>query len=134
VLYDSIDKILIGMPAAQAQTQQAQDAAPIIQEALAYIDAHYLDNLQLSDIAARVHLSEKYFSRYFKQQVGQSFTDYINLLRINRAKNFLLHTTAPIYKIAMDLNFSDAAYFTKVFLKYEKVTPYQFRQENKAGE
>ncbi|WP_091750969.1 response regulator transcription factor [Propionispora vibrioides] len=131
ILYDCIDKIL-STPTSRPPVQPAvTEEKTTIQEALDYINSHYLDNLQLTDVASRVHLSEKYFSRYFKEQIGQSFTEYVNQQKVYRAKSLLLHTSVPIYKIAMDLNFSDSAYFTKVFRKYEQLSPLQFRQKHR---
>jgi YesN/AraC family two-component response regulator len=47
---------------------------------------------------------------------------------VTKAKQLLLNSTDPVYKIAMDLGFSDVAYFIKVFRKYEAMTPAKFRQ------
>ena len=129
-LYACLDKILEQLHEENAKSEKKeQEALTAVQQALAYINAHYAEGLRIGDVAERVNLSEKYFSRYFKQQTGLSFTDYLNLRLIKKAKGLLLHTTTPIYKIAMDLSFSDAAYFTKVFRKYEKTTPLKFRQK-----
>ncbi|MDU2064302.1 MAG: response regulator [Sporomusaceae bacterium] len=132
MLYSCIDKVLLETTSGKRSfEEQSLEEKSRIKEALSYIDEHYLDTMQLSDVAERVGLSEKYFSRYFKMQTGYSFTDYLNLQRINRAKSLLLYTTVPIYKIAIDLNFSDSSYFIKVFQKHEKITPSQFRQKHK---
>lgn len=129
-LYTCIDKILEQLHEETAKSKKKeQEALTAVQQAIAYIDAHYSEGLRISDVAERVNLSEKYFSRYFKQQTGLSFTDYLNLRLLKKAKNILIHTKSPIYNIAMELNFSDAAYFTKVFRKYEKLTPSQYRQK-----
>lgn len=126
ILYDCIDKILNTAAPLPAVTEEKA----AIQEALDYINSHYQDNIQLTDVARRVHFSQKYFSRYFKEQTGQSFTEYVSRQKVYRAKSLLLHTSVPIYKIAMDLNFSDSAYFTKVFRKYEQLSPLEFRQKH----
>jgi len=129
-LYACIDKILEEIQEEAAKSEKKElEALTAVQQAIVYIDAHYTEGLRIGDVAERINLSEKYFSRYFKQQTGVSFTDYINLRLIKKAKGLLTHTKSPIYNIAMELNFSDAAYFTKVFRKYEKVTPSQYRQK-----
>jgi Response regulator containing CheY-like receiver domain and AraC-type DNA-binding domain len=129
-LYACIDKILGQL---QKETdkleKKEQEVLTAVQRAIAYIDAHCTKGLRIGDVAERVNLSEKYFSRYFKQQTGLSFTDYLNLRLIKKSKDLLIHTKYPIYNIAIELNFSDAAYFTKVFRRYEKVTPSQYRQK-----
>lgn len=129
-LYACLDKILDQLQGENANSEkEEQEALTAVQQAIAYIDAHYTEGLRIGDVADRVNLSEKYFSRYFKQQTGMTFTDHLNLKLIKKAKGLLLHTTTPVYKIAMDLSFSDSAYFTRVFRKYEKTTPLQFRKK-----
>jgi len=129
-LYACIDKILGQLQKETAKSERKeQEVLTAVQRAIAYIDAHYTKGLRIGDVAERVNLSEKYFSRYFKQQTGLSFTDYLNLRLIKKSKDLLIHTKYPIYNIAIELNFSDAAYFTKVFRRYEKVTPSQYRQK-----
>lgn len=131
-LYDCIQKILDedASPLEKRKKAGSDDfGGGVIRDAIGYIDANFLKNLRLQDVAARVNLSPKYFSRYFKTQTGHTFTSYVNMRKVERAKSFLLHTKAPIYKIAMDLNFSDSAYFSKVFYKYEHMTPLQYRKK-----
>jgi YesN/AraC family two-component response regulator len=135
-LYSCLDKLLGQMHCETAKCQEMKKSSPpVIERALAYIDAHYTEGIRIADVAGHVSLSEKYFSRYFKQQTGLPFTDYLSLKLIKKAKKLLTHTTAPVYQIAMDLSFSNPAYFTKVFSKYEKMTPLMFRRKygGKAG-
>ncbi|QAT43406.1 response regulator transcription factor [Aminipila luticellarii] len=115
--------------AASAHTTETPFSQEVITQCLKIIELNYLNDLTLSSIAKQVHLSEKYFSRYFKMKTGYTFTQYIQILKINRAKTLLLDTNIPIFRIAMDLKFSDSAYFTKVFFKHEGLTPSQYRQQ-----
>ncbi|HWQ77839.1 MAG TPA: helix-turn-helix domain-containing protein [Anaerovoracaceae bacterium] len=115
-------------PRNKAETPFSQE---VINQCLNIIEANYMNNLTLSGIAKQVHFSEKYFSRYFKSKIGYTFTQYIQTLKMNRAKDLLLNTNIPIFRIAMDLKFSDAAYFTKVFYKHEGLTPSQYRQQTR---
>jgi YesN/AraC family two-component response regulator len=130
-LYGTIERIL-GLLRSGTAPPYADEAMPegVIRDAISYIEAHFLEDLRLSDAAAAAKLSVKYFSRYFKAQTGRTFTDYVNLLKVARAKDFLINTRATIYSIARDLNFSDAAYFSKVFFKYEKTSPMRYRKKN----
>lgn len=114
---------------ASADSVDTPFSQEVINQCLKIIELNYLNDLTLSDIARQVHLSEKYFSRYFKCKTGYTFTQYIQTLKINRAKDLLLDTSIPIFRIAMDLKFSDSAYFTKVFFKHEGITPSQYRQQ-----
>ncbi len=130
VLSDCI-KSIINLPGFHESSQDTESS--FTQEALTksikFIEENYLKGLTLADISKQVHLSEKYFSRYFKIKTGSTITQYIQDLKINRAKDLLKNSNTPIYRIAMDLNFSDSSYFTKVFLKHEGITPRQYRQQ-----
>lgn len=125
-LYECLDRIAGEISPAAERPEGVSDSA--IKKALDYMHSHYLEGLRIADVAEKVNLSEKYFSRYFRQRTGRSFTDQINVLLVAKAKQLLLNSNDPIYKIAMDLGFSDVAYFIKVFRKYEAMTPAKFRQ------
>lgn len=103
----------------------------ILTQAVRYIDKHYQEELRLGSVAEFVHLNPQYLSRLFKKELGTTFTEYLTGLRINKAKRLLLETTMPIYRIAVELGFSDAAYFSKVFLKSEGQSPFEFRKNHK---
>lgn len=132
VLYECLQKIMDSAPAQTGKFRLKNNELPggNIANAISYIEENFLKGITLADAASEVGLSEKYFSRIFKARTGRTFTDYVNMLRINRAKSFLMHTKSTVYNIARDLNFSDAAYFSKVFYRYEKMTPMQFRRKN----
>lgn len=97
-------------------------------EAIRYIEKNYQKELRLTDVADFVHLNPQYLSRLLKKDLGTTFTDYLTKLRIEKAKRLLLETNMPIYRIAVELGFSDAAYFSKVFLKSEGKSPFEFKK------
>lgn len=102
----------------------------ILMEVISYIKQNYKHELRLTEVATMVHLNPQYFSRLFKKELGTTFTDYVTKLRIEKAKTLLKESNLPIYRIAVDLGFSDAAYFSKVFLKYEKESPLEFKKRH----
>lgn len=100
----------------------------LLHAALDYIEEHIKSDLKLADVAACVHLNDQYFSRFFKSKMGMTFTEYVTRQRIRQAKILLAGSDLPIYRIAAEAGFSDASYFTKVFCKYERQTPNQFKK------
>jgi two-component system response regulator YesN len=104
---------------------------PILQNAIRFIEKNFTKDLKLKEIADLIHLNPQYFSRLFKKETGVTFTEYVTKLRIGKAKNLLLHTDIPIYRIASEIGFSDAAYFSKVFLKYEHQSPFSYKKNRK---
>lgn len=96
-------------------------------ELLEWIRANAAQKLTIADITAKFPYNEDYFSRMFYNRTGMRFTDYLNRLRVNKAKSHLLQTNASVKEIAYLVGFTDEKYFMKVFKRYEKVSALQYR-------
>ena len=106
----------------------------IIQQARAYIDAHYSDpDLQMNDLARKFNLSPGHFSTVFSQEIGESFRDYLNNLRINHAKELLRTTNMKCAEVAYQSGYNDSHYFSTFFKKKAGMTPQQFRERSQTG-
>jgi two-component system, response regulator YesN len=92
-----------------------------------YIKEHLNEELDLEKTAARFNLSIYYFSRTFKDILGYNFSDYINLVRIKKAKELLEKDEISIKEICYSVGYSDPNYFSKVFKKYEGVSPSEYK-------
>ena len=79
--------------------------------------------------AARLHVSPGYLNEAVRTFAGCSAGGYIRRELVLRAKRQLLHTTREIRKIACELGFDDAAYFTRLFTKETGVSPTRFRRD-----
>lgn len=99
----------------------------IILKTLAYIDDHYSEKITLDQVASYVHLNSTYMSEIFKKEMGVTFNDYVNNLRIIRSCEHLHFSALSIGQIAERCGFTDQNYFTKVFKKYIGLTPSQYR-------
>lgn len=84
----------------------------------------------LNDVANKVYLSPSYLSRLFKKYLNVTFIDYVNHLKIAKAKEKLALTSRPINVISTDVGFSQTSYFTKTFKKIADTTPSSFRRKN----
>lgn len=96
-----------------------------------YIENHYPDNLTVEAIADAACLSPGYAGRIFKEQLGLPIMDYVLKVRIEKSKKLLLNPHYQIQAIAEKVGYGDAGYFTKVFRKFEGITPTQFRKVHK---
>ncbi len=103
-------------------------ASAQLNDALSYIRIHHMRNLSLEEVAGNVHVSPYYLSHLFREKLGVTFVEYVTGVRMEMAKNYLLHTRMPIAAIAEKLGYEDAGYFGKVFRKYTGVTPKNFRR------
>ncbi|MCR8632967.1 response regulator transcription factor [Paenibacillus radicis (ex Xue et al. 2023)] len=93
-----------------------------------FIKEKYGEDITLQSMADRYNMSESYFSRLFKKQIGVSFMDYLTDLRVNHAKELLLNPRLKIYQIAIQVGYQDSRYFSQVFRKYTGETPTEFRK------
>lgn len=94
-----------------------------IKKALEFIDAHYNENLSVNKVAEQVYLSPNYFSHIFKKIRGESFTDYLNRVRIQHAKRLLAEKLYKVYEVSDMVGYSDYKYFSSVFKKITGVSP-----------
>lgn len=93
-----------------------------------YIQEHYKESLTLEMIASASYLSTSYASRIFKKVKNVSIMDYVTHVKMENAKRLLANKYYKIDAIAQEMGFVDSSYFTKVFKKYEGITPTQYRK------
>ncbi|AEE97715.1 AraC family transcriptional regulator [Mahella australiensis] len=99
----------------------------IVAQCKAYVDEHFEDSqLSLLAVAEELYTSESYLSRIFKEETGMTFTEYIAIKRIERAKYFLENTDMTMEQIAKNIGLSIQS-FMRIFKKYESMSPGQFR-------
>jgi len=101
--------------------------AEIISEMKAYIAENYQDGITLSELARKFNLSTGHLSNLFHEESGESFSDYLNMIRLNKAKELLKTTDDKIYQIADQLGFNDAYYFSSWFKKLVGASPTTYR-------
>ena len=107
----------------------AQDSSNIaIDYIRKYIEAHYADNLSLTELAEKAGYNAKYISRLFKQYIGYNLSDYINFVRIQKAKELLRDPSLSIAKIQELVGIPSYTTFTRVFKKFEGIPPSHYRQ------
>lgn len=96
--------------------------------AVAYIHSHLGESVSMNAMANLCHLSPSYFSRLFRREVGEGFTDYIGRRKVQRAKWELRNTSKSISQISMELGYMNTSYFINLFKRFEGITPLSYRQ------
>ena len=92
-----------------------------------FIMRNFFDKtLSLRMVSSYVGISENHLSSIFTKQTGQTFTEYVTELRIERAKILLKETNLKVYEIAESVGFANAEYFSKIFKKATGKSPNQF--------
>jgi AraC-like DNA-binding protein len=93
-----------------------------------YVKENYTDiNLSLNTIADRVKLSPKYVSMIFKAATSTGLLDYINFIRIQKAKELLSTTNMTVDDIALQVGYSNSKTFRRAFAKFEQTTPGKYK-------
>ncbi|MCK9286981.1 MAG: AraC family transcriptional regulator [Sphaerochaetaceae bacterium] len=100
---------------------------PLIAQAVRFIGRNFDKNVTLNQTAEAVMLSPTYFSKLFNSEMGISFSQYVNKLKIEKSCRFLLDTLVPVAEVAQIAGFTDQSYFSKVFKQQLGMTPYAFR-------
>lgn len=95
-----------------------------------YIEANVFDeSMTLSKTADEFGISSSYLSRFFKEQYGCNFLDYIHRKRIGIAKNLLANCDRPIGDIMVTVGYNNTVTFRRLFRKYEGLSPGQYRNK-----
>jgi two-component system response regulator YesN len=95
-----------------------------------YINSHYAEPLSLERLSEMYGLSPGYFSRLFKEYVGESFVDHLTSCRLNVAKQ-MIRTGMKIREAAEVTGFSDYSYFSRVFRNSVGLSPRDFQKKLK---
>ncbi len=117
----------------QTMDQSIQDIK-LIQSVINYIEKNYQKGVSLEEAAEHVHLSPFYLSKLFKKQLKINFVSYVTERKIDKAKELLETTDMPILNIALDLNYQEPNYFSKVFKKVVGVTPSEYRKDKRRSQ
>ena len=92
---------------------------------------NFRENLTLKDLSRKYYVNAAYLGQIFKKQYGESFKDYLNHIRIEKAVELLLHTDMRIYEIADAVGYKDMDYFINKFIAIKGCTPAKFRKQIK---
>lgn len=100
-----------------------------VREAQQYILEHYGDSqLSLNGVAEYVGLNSNYFSGLFKKNCSIGFADYLQDLRLSKAKELLSKTKNPVKQISAEVGYGDPKHFAKIFKSVTGIKPNEYRQ------
>ena len=97
------------------------------------ISKNFANTISLDDLAKEVNLSPPYLSELFKNETGETISNYIQRTRIEMAQHLLLTTMMNVTEVADAVGYADAKYFSRVFRKHLGIRPSDFRYLNKWG-
>ena len=99
-----------------------------VTEVLEYVAEHFYEPQSLSGAAKTANLSQRQFSNMCRKITTQSFVQYVNQLRIQKAADLLRNTNMPVAAIAFEVGFEELSTFYRAFNKFHKTSPLAFRK------
>ncbi|GAY77119.1 helix-turn-helix transcriptional regulator [Sporolactobacillus inulinus] len=94
-----------------------------------FIHDHYTEKIDVKSLAAMEHYSPSYYCDWFKSKMKMTPLEYIHFLRIHRAKELLSDPKLSVLTISYQLGYEYNASFTKMFKKYVRCSPSEYRAE-----
>lgn len=114
---------------ADTEKEESPASSFIVKNALAYIDKNYKNHLTLGDVAENTYVSQWHLSKLLNRHTGQNFSELLNHVRIEHAKELLRDPSLRIGDIAEAVGFVDIAHFSRVFKKIMGVSANEYRNK-----
>lgn len=125
---ESYGHILKDEPQEQEEIHEETAASSfVVNNAIKYIEENYMMKIKLNDVADSVYVSQWHLSKLLNRYAGQSFSDILNNIRIEKAKELLKDPSLRIGDIADMVGFLDMAHFSRVFKKQTGVSANEYR-------
>jgi two-component system response regulator YesN len=98
-----------------------------VRKALAWLERHFTEDINMAVVANQVSANYTWFSEKFREHTGFRFSEYLNRLRIGRAKELLETGRYMIYEVAEHSGYQDVKYFQKIFKEITGLSPGEWR-------
>ena len=100
-----------------------------LDQIISYINENYNQQITLNDLANKEFLSVPYLSKFIKEQLGVTFTEYLNNVRLNHAIEDLINKDSPLTKVALENGFATTFSFNKYFKDKYNIMPSEYRKK-----
>lgn len=100
-----------------------------IQAAILYLHMHFRENPALNELAKIAHYNASHFSTTFHKELGMTYCEYLNMLKINYAKELLVSTSLKVTQICYECGFTSHSNFLRLFKVQTGMSPMQFRRK-----
>ena len=99
-----------------------------VQKVQRYINAHYQEEIRLSQLADLVGMTPVAFSRFFRLRTGKTLSDYIIDIRLGFATRLLVDSSCTVAEICYDTGFNNLSNFNRMFKRKKGCSPKEFRE------
>ncbi|PKM67385.1 MAG: hypothetical protein CVU95_06650 [Firmicutes bacterium HGW-Firmicutes-2] len=101
-----------------------------VNKCIQFIEAEFMHDISLNEVADRLDISVSYLSKQFKDETGINFKEYVTLTKIKKAKHLLNETNQTIEQIAKAIGYNSTLQMIRMFKKLENVTPSEYRKRS----
>lgn len=105
------------------------DSARSVLQVQKYLETHYQEEITLSGAASAFYMDRYYLSHLFRSVTGFGFKEYLNLVRLSKAKDQLFYGDESITQVALSCGFNNVSHFIRTFKEHEGITPYQYHKK-----
>ena len=112
------------------QCSEDDESMAHINAVVSYISEHCSEPLSMTEVCERFRMPESRFSRFFRRATGNTFTDFVNRMRISKACQLLMETDRYVTTICYEVGFNNVANFNRRFLEIKGMTPTDFRRQS----
>ncbi len=117
------------LPAEKSPSEAGSGADLVRSRILPYIEENLASSFSVEDLARMAMLNPHYLMRIFKKETGSSILEYVQDLKMQRAREMLTYTGWSVETIAEKLGYGTSSYFYKCFKKHEGMTPREYRRQ-----
>lgn len=103
-------------------------SSKIINNAITYIENNLEHDLTLELVAKEVHISKNYLSSLFYEKTNMKFTQFVNYLRVSKAKELLTTCDYSLSYISSLCGFKNQSYFSTIFKEHTKTSPLEYKK------
>lgn len=107
------------------RTKNLEIFNPILQ----HIENHFNEDITISILSKMANMSKYYFCHSFKELTKKTFTEYLNIIRINKSELMLKNTNMNVTEVATACGYNDINYFSRLYKKYKSVPPSKAKQK-----
>ena len=105
--------------------------SPYVKKAVEYCIKNFDSHISIDLICDELNINKSYFCKIFKSETGYTFTNYLNIFRVEKSKNLLKNPNMSLLDVAVSVGFNSQNYYSSVFKKITNKTPLEYKQEIK---
>ena len=122
-------RMLLDYTARVERLRRGGNPSKLVLDVTNYIQHHISEPIRAEEIAGALFISRPYLSKKFKEETGQSLTDFILSEKAEEAKRLLRYSEKPLTAISTYLAFSSPSHFSRVFKQYAGILPREYREK-----